>query len=84
MTERTQRLGEQCAWVAGADLLDEARVEALMAEVAIFMDDGPPQTDAENAALMEARCLVTLFLCPLTPTVARYLHGRLLHFGSAA
>ena len=84
MSARTQRLREQAAWVASADLAEDARTEALMAEVAIFLDDGPPQTEAEEAALMEARCLVTLFLCPMTPTVREYLHGRLLHSGAAA
>jgi hypothetical protein len=78
MSERATRLSEQLTWLVDADLTPEAKTEALMAEMAVFMDDGPPKPGAEMTTVMEARVIVTLMHAEPTPLLRRYVSERLL------
>lgn len=74
---RIDRLREQLEWVASSNLDGPVKAEALFVEMDAFFESAPPETEEEESLLLEARCLMTLFMVPFTPLVRRYLHDRL-------
>lgn len=70
---RNQRLQEQMEWLVDAPLDRTVKAEALFVEMDEFFQEAPPQTPEDEALLLEARSLMTLFICPLTPLTRRFL-----------
>lgn len=81
MNERCTRLSDQLNWLVDSDLSKEDKVEALMAEISVFMEGGPPQNEEEEVVAMEARFMVTLLYVGKTPLVVRYLKVLLKSWG---